>query len=207
MGGVNVFEIMLKPAAAIAAAKKEKNLGKTFVMLLVASIVAAVSMLFIMRFSTESVLVAILTLVGAFVGSIVFAFLVKKFMWIMAKKATFFDALTMITFGLFIMSWAYLIGGIIGLIPYIGYWLSGLILLFAFVLANAVMLKAGMDYFECDLLTIIIALAVVYIGVFSAVYFAVFQVAMASFGALTGGVFSGAAGGTAPGLPGGSFPY
>jgi len=184
-----MFEILFSPKKAILAAKKEKNLQKTYTVLLVASIVTAISVLFFMRFRGESFILAILTLIGAFAGVIVFAFLLKVFMLIVAKKAGFYEALTTITYGFFVMSGGYLVASIIGLIPAVGVFFSGIVLLLGFVVSSAIMLRLGMDLFEADLLLMLVAIVVVYIALFSATYFMFLQTALATFGAVTGGAY------------------
>lgn len=182
-----MFDIVLNPVAAIAAAKKNKDMGKTFVLLLIASFVSAVSMLFFMRFNSSSLLTALLTLIGAFIGALIFAFLLKKFFWIVGKHSDYYSALTMITYGFFAMSWGYLVGSILGLIPAVGIVLSTLVILFMFVMSTAIMFKSGMVFFETDMITLVVAVAVVWIALFSAYTFSTLQVLVGGWDVITGG--------------------
>ncbi len=184
-----MFNILFLPKKAILDAKKEKNLQKSYMVALVASIITAVSVLFFTQFTGEGLILAILALIGAFLGVLIFSFLFKVFMLIVAKKAGFYEALTTVSYGFFAMSCGYLIAGILGLIPAVGIYFSGVVLLLTFVVSNAIVLRLGVELFEADLLLIIVALVAVYVALFFSTYFMFLQTILGSFGAVTGGAY------------------
>ena len=191
-----MLNILFSPLGAIASAKKERNIGKTILILFVASILASLN-IFITTKSFSGINFALGVLIGTFLLTLLIALLLQLSLYVLSQRGGYFEALTTLTYGFFIISCGYLVSSLIGLIPstnmyltIIGSALSGLVLLLTFVMSNAVMLRTAMELFDSGLFTVIIALIVIYIAVFWTIYLVVlntlFVSMLGTFGMLGG---------------------
>lgn len=190
-----MFDILFSPLKAIASAKSERSIGKTMLVLLVASLLAAIDFFLITKkFSGIYFLIALGILLGTFLGILFLAVLLQLTIYVISQRGGYFEALTTLSYGCFIMASGYLVSSILGLVPYIGIVLSGIIILFATILSITVMLRAAIELFQIDLLTAIIALIIINTAIFLAIYFVLLRTL------LFGGLFGMPGFGAAPGL-------
>ena len=132
------------------------------------------------RFSWDNVIIAAIIFIIVLSVMLLAALLMHVTLRILAPKAGYFEALTTLSYGLFILASGYLISAFIGLISAYGAMstlllglLSGIILVFTFIMSHAVMIRMGMALFKTDLLTTLVAFWIVYTAIFLAGYFVV----------------------------------
>lgn len=206
-----MLDILFSPLDAIASAKTERNTGKTVLVLFVASLLASLNIFITTKkFSGTNLALAFGILIGVFLLTLFIALLLQLALHILSQRGGYYEALTTLSYGFFIMSCGYLISSIIELIPSTGIFLriivsvlSGLVLLLAFIMSNAVMLRTAVELFQTDLFTVIVALMIVYIATFLTIYLVIIKTLFASLFGMAGGLGSSPLGG---GLPTTGFP-
>lgn len=206
-----MIDILFNPLEAITSAKTERNTGKTILVLFVASLLASLNIFITTKkFSGTNFALAFGMLIGVFLLTLFVALLLQLSLHILSQRGGYFEALTTLSYGFFIMSCGYLISSIIGLIPSTGIFLtiivsvlSGLVLLLTFIMSNAVMLRTAVELFQTDLFTVIVALIIVYIATFLTIYLVIIKTLFASLFGMAGGLGASPLGG---GLPTTGFP-
>lgn len=189
-----MIDILFNPLQAIASAKTERNTGKTILVLFIASLLASLNTYIkAEKISGPHVAVAFGILIGLFLLTLFVALLLQLSLHILSQKGGYFEALTTLSYGFFIMSCGYLISSIIGLIPSTGVFLtivvivlSGLVLLLTFIMSNVVMLRTAVELFQTDLFTVIVAFIVVYIATVLAMYLIILKSVFAMMSGTTG---------------------
>jgi len=193
-----MINILFSPLKAIASAKKEKNIKKSFLVLLVSSFFISINILITTKkFSLSSLSTAMTvffsSLVSVFVLTMFVALLLQLSLRILSGKGRYFHALTTLSYGLFIMSCGSLIASLITLVPMHGLFatllnlLTALILLFTFIISNAVILKAATELFQTELFVVVVALLIVYTAAFLTAYLVIARILFAGlFDIVTG---------------------
>ena len=206
-----MLDILFSPLEAIASAKTERSMGKTILVLFVASLLASLNV-FIMtkKFSGTNFALGFGILIGVFLLTIVMAFLLQLSLHILSQRGGYYEALTTLSYGFFIMSCGYLISSIVGLIPSTGIFLtiivsilSGVVLLLTFIMSNAVMLRTAVELFKTDLFTVIVALMIVYTATFLTIYLMIIKTLFAGMFGMAKGLGASSLG---EGLPATGFP-
>ena len=171
-----MLNILFAPLEAIALAKEKRNIGKTFLILFVASILASLNV-FITTRGFSDITSALWVFLGTFLFTILIAFLLQLALHVLSQSGGYFEALTTVSYGFFIISCGYLISSLINLIPSTNTYLkiavsalSGLVLLLAFLMSQVVILRTAMELFETDLFTVAIAIIIIYMAIFWAIY-------------------------------------
>jgi len=189
-----MLNILFAPLDAIALAKEKRNIGKTFLILFVASILASLNV-FVTTKGFSDITSALGVFAGTFLFTLLIALLLKLALHVLSQSGGYFEALTTVTYGFFIISCGYLVSSLISLIPSTDMYLkiivsasSGLVLLFTLVMSNVVVLRTAMELFETDLFTVIIAMIVIYIAVFWAIYLVFLNSLLVSMLGMLGGM-------------------
>lgn len=187
-----MLDILFSPLEAIARAKKEKNVIKTFVALFVASVSSSIFSLNLAKYFGHKYAIMGVTFGGALLLTIIIAFLLELCMNILTPGGGYYEAITSLSYSFFIMSTGLLISFLIGWIPkhnkYIALFtmiISISVLLVTCTLSSAVLLRAVTALFQTNLLTAIIALSIVYSAVFLALYLFALKNILASYGMLS----------------------
>ena len=183
-----MLDILFNPLKAIALAKTERSTGKTILVLFVASLLASLNIFIITKkISGTNFAFAFGILIGVFLLTLFLALLLQLSLHILSQRGGYFEALTTLSYGVFIMSCGYLISSIIELIPSTGIFLtiivsilSGLVLLLTFLMSNAVMLRTAVELFQTNLFTVIVALIIVYLAIFLTIYLVIIKTLLAS---------------------------
>lgn len=173
-----MFDVLTSPLDAIQRAKKNKSMKDTLLLLLVASVFLAIAVLLQnASFNASAFQAAGLTLVLGFAGTAFMALLLQLSLHILTTKGGYFEALTTLTYGMFITSCGMLAASVVGLLSMagqtfamVGAFLGGLVLLFALIMSYSVSLKAGMELFNTDILTVVIAILIVHLSVLVSMY-------------------------------------
>jgi hypothetical protein len=163
--------ILMKPFDALADAKKHKLLGKTVEVMLLAVILAGLSIFFFyLELGTSySLYSAILGAIVLFVGVLVASFVLQLVFNIFTKKNDFFLAFTPLAYSWLIVATGMLAASILVKIPtFIGPMLAYLVGLPAFAVGLAVYLRGLMLTYDTDLITVIVALAITMVSLASA---------------------------------------
>ncbi|MBU0577415.1 hypothetical protein KJ742_00760 [Patescibacteria group bacterium] len=176
-----MFNIILAPFQAIKEAGSKKSMSRTMKVLLVASLFAGLSALLVTKsFTGLSLLIALGIAVGMFVCVLVMSFFFKLSLHMLSKKGGYYEALTAVTYGCFVFACGALATSVLSLLIDINVVLnvivalvSVVIMLAAIILAKTIKLRAAMDFFSADLLTVIVAFVIVYVSVLFAFYFLV----------------------------------
>ncbi|MBS3135690.1 hypothetical protein J4401_01905 [Candidatus Woesearchaeota archaeon] len=179
-----MFDILVSPLEAIASAKEEKNIGKTFFVLFIASLIGSLN-IFVSRmaFDGTTLVIALAVLAGSFLLTLLIALLFQLSLYVLSQKGGYFEALTSLSYGSLIAVVGFLVYSIVGLIPSQGTILTiivavltSLVAVFTLVLSNAVALRAAVELFQTDFFTVVIALVIVYIALVVAAYLAVIKI-------------------------------
>lgn len=178
-----MLDIIFNPVGAIHEARTHKAMGRSMLVLLVASVLAAVNVFAISKsFANIWIYAALGIFAGTFLITLLMARLLQTAIQVLAQKGSFYAGVTTLSYSTLIMSSAYLTTSLIGLIPspHIAFAvvlkaISALVLLVLAVVAFAVMFKAGVELFHVDLFTIIVALLIVYLATFLTLYLAVIR--------------------------------
>jgi hypothetical protein len=166
-----MIDLFFSPLKAITHAKQSKNFAYTFLLLLLASVASFLSTLVITKsLAVKVVLFALLSLVSSLLGTLVVALFFWIAMRLLTEKGGYYDALTLVTYPLFVGSVGFLVASLLGLIPYAGPVLMGLLLVFVFVLSQALLFKLGMELYDIDAVTMMIGLTMVYMAILLGVY-------------------------------------
>ena len=191
-----MLNILFSPLKAIALAKSKRNIGNTILILFVASVLASLNG-FVTAKSFSNITLALAVFVGTFLFALLVALLLKMALYVLSQRGGYFEALTAVTYGIFITSCGYLVSSLIGLIPsnailltVIGSVLSGLVLLFTLIMSNVVVLRTAMELFEIDLFTVLVALIIVYLTIFSTLYFVLLKTLFAGMAGTLGSMGS-----------------
>ena len=164
-----MHKILFSPLEAIYEAKNKKSLGYTYLVLLVASLLAGLtSIVRLEALSAATIIIGFTTFISAFLIIMLMAFLLKVSLHILIQKQGFFESLTVLSYSAFIVAVGYFISAIILLVPstnislaIISAVLSSLVLLITTVLSIVVMLRIAQELYEKDLFTVIVALIIV----------------------------------------------
>jgi len=189
-----MLNILFAPLEAIALAKEKRNIGKTILILFVSSILASLNV-FITTKGFSDITFALGVFAGTFLFTMLIALLLQLALHVLSQSGGYFEALTTVTYGFFIISCGYLVSSLIGLIPSTDMYLkiivsalSGLVLLLTLVMSNVVVLRTAMELFETDLFTVIIAMMVIYMAVFWAIYLVFLNSLLVSMLGMLGGM-------------------
>ncbi len=166
-----MIDLFFSPLKAITHAKRNKNFAYTFLLLLLASVAGFISTLVLTKsLAVKIVLFALLTLVSSLIGTLVMALFFWITMRILTEKGGYTDALTLVTYPMFVGSVGFMVASLLGLIPYAGPVLMGLLMVFVIVLSQALLFKLGMELYDIDAVTMMIGLTMVYMAILLAVY-------------------------------------
>ncbi len=154
---INAF---YNPVEALHDAKADESIGTTFIVLLIAAVALILAQIIATGvFSIYAVLGIIVTVV---VSALVGALLLKIAMAILgAKEATYFAALTAITYSIAPLTAALLISAVLILIPVIGMILAALLIMVASVAMGATLIRGVMELGHADLLLALVCTWVV----------------------------------------------
>jgi len=182
-----MYDILFSPLQAISAAKVERRIMKSMIVVLVASLLAGMGALIASQdFSARGALVFLIVVVGSFVGTVVLSVLFQLALRVLSGRGSFYEAITVIGYSFFITTAAFFVASTLKLIPFVGLWLGGILMGVAVILSTVVMLRAGMELFSTDLLSVLIALFAVYVGIFMAIYFIAIGLILENLATLTG---------------------
>jgi len=167
-----VKEILTNPVAAILKAKKEKNINKTMLILLLSWLLTAISFFFV-TFNTMLTIVALGSFIAVFVSGILFSlfysYIVDLVMNILGGKGKYYETLTATTYsslpisvGLFLTSILFLINQLLGLT--IGF----IIISITTALTLSIYFRAIKEFYSTDMI-------ITFIGFFLIIY--IFMVA------------------------------
>ncbi len=172
-----MLNLFVSPRKAIAEAKHTHSFAYTFLLLVLTGVAAFLgTAAFLESLAAEVILLALLVMAAAVVGTVIIALLVKLSMGVLTGTKGYYEALTLLTLPQFVGAIGFLIAALLGLIPYAGPVLMGVVLVVAATLAYAFSLKLGMELYATDLLTVIIGTSIVYLSVALGVYAGVAKV-------------------------------
>ncbi len=166
-----MWTILTKPAEAITKAKREKDLGKSMLVLLVAVLIFGLDVLLfsgaVYRSGFGSAFLAgILAAIMFFIGIIILGFLLQVGLHVLTGHDDFFSSVTPLAYSWLVLACGMLIATILGLIPtFIGPLLGVLVMLPTLVLFHVVFIKGIIELYETDLLTAIVAVFIVYTAI------------------------------------------
>ena len=165
-----MLNLFTSPRIAIAEAKHNRSFGYTFLLLVLRGVGAFLgTVAFLEGLAAEIILLAVLVMASVVVCILVAALLVRIVMALLTGTKGYYEALTLITLPKFIGVAGFLIASLLGLIPYAGPVLMGIVMVFTIVLSVAFLLKLGMELYSTDALTVVIGVGVVVLAVASGV--------------------------------------
>lgn len=163
-----MLNLFVSPRKAIAEAKHTRSFAYTFLLLVLTGVAAFLgTVAFLESLAAEVILLALLVMATAVVGILVTALLVRIVMALLTGTKGYYEALTLITLPKFIGAVGFLIASLLGLIPYAGPVLMGVVMVFVAALVLAFMLKLGMELYSTDVLIVVIGIGVVALAVAS----------------------------------------
>lgn len=168
--GGKMKQIVKEPLRAISEAKKHKDMKKTLLALGYGGLMLAVGSLFWAKTLLKEDIAGALSLLLVFwLGFALLGFLVHFAMKVMKGKSDYYSGLTPLAFMALITGFGVLVASVLNLIPYFGVILMTLVLLATFVLANTVFLKAMLEFYETDLLTVLVVMLIIYLAIVMAI--------------------------------------
>ena len=103
-----MLNILFAPLRAIASVKAERNIGKTVLILFIASLLASLN-IFVTEKGFSNIILALGVFIGMFLFALLTAFLLQIAFHVLSQRGGYFEALTTVTYGLFITSCGYLV--------------------------------------------------------------------------------------------------
>lgn len=157
-----MLNLFVSPRKAIAEAKHNHSFAYTFLLLILAGVAAFLgTVAFLESLAAEVILLALMVMAAVVVGVLVTALLMRIVMALLTGTKGYYEALTLITLPKFIGAVGFLIASLLGLIPYAGPVLMGVVMIFVTALVLAFMLKLGMELYSTDALTVVIGVGIV----------------------------------------------
>ncbi|NOZ80052.1 MAG: hypothetical protein GXP63_00120 [DPANN group archaeon] len=174
-----MFDAIFFPLDAIARAKAERSMTKTLLLLLGASLLTALSA-FLMTQHWE---MAVTVFVGVFLLNLFIAFLIKIALHVLIQRGGFYESLTALSLGYYISSFGFLVVVLIGMIPgdelsmtLVKGVLSGIALLSLLLLSAMTLFRATMEFFQVDLLTVVVTFTTLYLLLFISLYLGLLKI-------------------------------
>lgn len=194
-----MLKVFYAPLETIENLKAESNLPKTFLFLVISCVLAAINTFIISKsFELDTLKGAGIVLVASFVLVLIGAALFQFCMHLFTEHGGFYEALTTYTISTFIIVCGITLKSLVGLIPTESNIVSAavsiitiVISLITYIMGFSVMIKAAMVLFDADIITVVVAVLVVYITLFLTVWSFLMQMVLSK-------AFAGMAGGGMP---------
>lgn len=168
------MKILTAPEKAIAEAKKEKNLTKSFEVLIISAILLALAALAVVAPIPGVARVRIGSALGVFlftlVGGVFLGWIVKTAMTTLGGTGKYFEGLTVVSYSSLPISIGVLIAALVSSIQVIGLLISLVALSFFGVLGIATTFRGIKDLFKTDMTTALVGVLVIYLAIVIAVY-------------------------------------
>lgn len=163
-----MFNIIFSPLKEIEAEKKKRSMGKTFIKLVVGSLLLGIATLILALNLGMGFNVGIQWLIGltvlAFLGALFNSWVYLLVIRTISGKGKYYDTLTSATNALLIMSAGLVISVLLWMIPAVGLLLAAVFMIMMAAIAYAVQIKSLMVLTGTDLLTVIVSLAVAFVA-------------------------------------------
>ncbi len=165
-----IKEILINPVSAITRAKKEKNITRTSSLLVLEWVLIGLAITTISRGSLTGVMSAL----GAFIiglPSVLFlALLLKIVMTTLGGKGKYFEGLTAVTYGLFVISLGILVSSGLFYLPLSGLLLALMTLSIVSALGIATFYRAVKELFSADMITTWVGIGLTSVGIVLGIY-------------------------------------
>ncbi|MEM5801933.1 MAG: YIP1 family protein [Candidatus Aenigmatarchaeota archaeon] len=152
-------EILINPVSALAKAKRERNLNKTLIVLLVDWVIFALAALVVSRLLSTlatrgaSFLLAPIVFFLGFLGSLFFALLTQILFDILGGKGKYFEALTPLAYSKFALSLGVFLASLFSMLPFIGLLLSLVVLSLFGAMGISIFYRGIKEMFGIDMIT------------------------------------------------------
>jgi hypothetical protein len=163
-----MISLLYDPVEAVDEAKKMRNFGTSFLVLVVASLFMALAMIIGTR--GLAWLPAIILFIVIIVLSLFAGLLTQLAFTTLTGKGGYFEGFTVVVYPMLAPAAALLIGSILILIPYIGMILSALLMAIAMILGYATFFRAAKELFHTDYVVALIGFIVIWTATFFAAY-------------------------------------
>jgi hypothetical protein len=173
-----LFNILTKPVEALLEAKQDKSMTKALSELVVASLLFAIAafigagQLFAGFISIPSVaslvaggqaLLAVAVFFGVLVLGLIAGYVAKViFQTLGSGKADFVSGLTPLSYAWLLTAVGMIVAVLLNYIPVAGPFLGGLIALYFFALATAVVFRGFKEMFEVDMITVLVGVGLLW---------------------------------------------
>lgn len=173
-----IIDIIKKPGEAIRLAKKEKDMGKTSLVLIEEWIITAIAVFILaVRFGSIGSIgggaAAATLFFGGIVTTIVLGYLLKIAMNTLGARGSFYDGLTAVTYSIMPLAIGALISAILSYVPILGVMISFLIMAVLGVMGSALLYRAAKEMFATDMITALVGISVLILGLMLAFYISV----------------------------------
>jgi len=155
-----INEIFANPVGALMKAKKEKNIEKTLIILVVDWVLLALSFLLVGSNFLYVYFMAMMIFSLGITGSIFVALLAKFVFNILGGKGGYFEALTPLAYSELPISVGFLLAGIISLIPYIGMILTVVPIAIFAALGIPTFYRGIKEMFGLDMITTLVGISI-----------------------------------------------
>lgn len=175
------IDVIRSPVSAVLAAKKRKNMSKTWLTLFEASaLFGLASAVFVLRSNPAAVSLAAVSALSVLAVilllSILLGFVLRIIVSNLGGKGKYYESLTSISYALAPISVASFVGSLLGVLPG-GVILSSVALALGFASGISILYRSIKELFATDLITALVAVSIVII--------VLFVTASASFGLAT----------------------
>ena len=197
-----MLSILFSPLKAIAKAKASHNLGRAFLIVIIASLLAGLTVYMSKNMIYgRNLKVALYVALILLVLELVLALFFQLALHILSQRGGYYEALTSLGHYFLVITFAFFISGLLGFVPKINNTvtiivsvLSGFVILWGLVMGNALMMRTAMELFHTDLFTVLIGMFVVYFGITISIYIIMIKVFVGSVVGNMFGTFSSLAG-------------
>jgi hypothetical protein len=175
-------DLILNPVNVIKEAKRKKDINKSFMVLLINSILLLISLLLFTYPSTFRPEYRIAISISIFVinifGVILFGFFLQLIFSVLGGEGKLYEGLTSISYAEFPFSLALFISSIFFQIPGIGLILSLVLLTVFGLISISSFLRAIKEFFDVDWIVVWIGIGVIGIALAIAIYLTIFCLAL-----------------------------
>jgi O-antigen/teichoic acid export membrane protein len=182
-------EILANPTTAIAKAKKEKNLNKTILLLMLSWILVSISF-FISFYKELLILVAFGSTITIFLFGMLFSvflsYLINIIMNILGGKGKYYDSLTATTYSSLPLSFGLILMSITSaIVPMLGLLVGFILVAITLALSLSIYFRAIKELYSVDMFTTFIGfLIIIYVFMLSMYLSTTFSIGSALFGSL-----------------------
>lgn len=175
-------EVFMQPSMVIKNAKKDKDLGKSILLMLLGGVLLSIGVMLAPKGAMGNAVpqaalwgVSLIVIAFTFIWSLLLGLMVQLAFSLLTGKGEYYHAFTPLAYSIYIGSIGILAFALLSYIPFIGAPLGGLALLFSVILATFFAYRLYMEYYGLDLTTVFLALFMIKFSTVFVMYMVIAQ--------------------------------